>query len=222
MPVARMTDKRKTLTDSATLPTEFNDVLPVRHRWNEAPAEVLGDNIRVGYLRGGWDDSVVSQAVEALEAAGCTRVVVDSGPRRAGSSPALSSMVGRMSPGDIVVVVELDHLAGSLQQLIERLAELAGRGIEVETLSGEIGRIDPALGALIQAIHAFSQRTRRRSVLARPAGEPPAHMGRPRRLMDDDLARARQMIETAGRPIEDVARELGVSRATLYRNLRKS
>lgn len=185
--------------------------------------EVSGAKIRVGYLRGDWEDSVVSQAVEALEAAGCARVVVDSGPRRTGSNPALSSMIGRMSPGDIVVVVELEHLAGSLQQLVERLADIAGRGIGIEALSGEIGRIDPPQAALMQAMHAFAERTRRRSVVARPPGEPPAHhIGRPRRLMADDLARARAMIETAGRPIEDVARELGVSRATLYRNLRKS
>lgn len=175
--------------------------------------------MRAGYLRGESEQAAVARAVAALEAAGCSQVVVESGPRGvAGANPAFAALVSRLQPGDVVVVVDLDHIAAGLQQLLDRLMDLASRGIEVQALSGEIDTVSPAVGGIIRALHAFGIRARSGRAVRRIG--PPQSLGRPRRLLADDIMRARRLIEAGGRPISDVARELGVSRATLYRNLR--
>lgn len=167
-------------------------------------------------MRGGGDDESIGQAVSALEAAGCVRVVVESGVRRTIAGPAYTALIKRLSPGDTVVVVGLDHLSTSLPQLVDRLAELLDKGIDIDTLAGDKVHIDRSVGGLIHQMQALPRRSRN----GRADGVRERGMGRPRRLGTADIARARQLIESTGRPIEDVARELGVSRATLYRNLR--
>jgi len=191
-------------------------VLPRRHRGNcEATHSAWGATIRIGYLSDGGDGDGVADAVSALEAAGCARVVVDSGARRAVASAAYTALIRRMNAGDTLVITGLEHLSPALPNLLDRLAELTALGIEIECLSGEARHIGPGSGELIRDMQAILRR-------GRPARNGrQAIVGRPRRLAAADIARARQMIESSGRPIEDVARELGVSRATLYRNLRK-
>lgn len=177
----------------------------------------MGATIRIGYLRGAGDEESIGQAVTALETAGCVRVVIESGARRT-VGPAYSSLIKRMSPGDTMVVVGLDHLSTSLPQLVDRLAELLDRDIDIETLAGDKVHIDRSVGDLIHQMQALPRRSRN----GRADGVRERAMGRPRRLGAADIARARQLIESTGRPIEDVAREMGVSRATLYRNLRNA
>ncbi len=169
-------------------------------------------------MRGSGDDDSIGHAVGALEAAGCVRVVVESGMRRSVAGPAYSALIKRLSPGDTMVVVGLDHLSTSLPQLVDRLAELLDRHVDIETLAGDAVRIDRSVGDLIHQMQALPRRSRG----GRADGVRERSMGRPRRLGTADVARARQLIESTGRPIEDVARELGVSRATLYRSLRNA
>jgi DNA invertase Pin-like site-specific DNA recombinase len=117
-------------------------------------------------------------------------------------------------PGDTVVVPGLAHLAASLPQLVERLADLGARGVRLETLSGELDADNPAVAAALAALHAFALRARPvRLSAAAPAG-------RPRQMSEADTARARQLIEAGKRTIRDLASEFGVSRATLYRSLK--
>ena len=110
---------------------------------------------------------------------------------------------------------ELDHLASTLTQLVDRLADLSGRNIGIETLSGEVDLHRPLREAL-QPLRQFAERARGGLVPGRRHSP-----GRPRQLLAHDVARARELIEQSGRSIRDVADELGVSRATLYRNLRE-
>jgi DNA invertase Pin-like site-specific DNA recombinase len=159
--------------------------------------------------------SAILEAMAALESAECTRVVVEVGARRQAASPAFGALVSRLQAGDSVVVPELDHLANTLTQLVERLADLAGRDIRFETLSGELDLGRP-FGDILLPLHKFAERTR--GGLNSSKRQSP---GRPRQLLAPDVARAREQLELAGRTIQQVADEFGVSRATLYRSLRE-
>jgi DNA invertase Pin-like site-specific DNA recombinase len=177
--------------------------------------------LRIAYLRGEGDDAEVQKAMAALEAAGCTRVVFDSTPRdRPESRAALLAFLERMKEGDDLVVTRLDQLATTTQLLIEILAGLGRRRITVETISGEIDTADPATQAIIEVLWKFEERLRNLRKTAMPLGLEHG-AGRPRRLDRAEIGRAREMIE-AGRGATDVARELGVSRATLYRSLKRA
>jgi DNA invertase Pin-like site-specific DNA recombinase len=178
--------------------------------------------MRVGYLRESASEPLVPEAETALEAAGCVRVVIEStGKRGVAPGPALKALMARLQPGDSIVVLTLDHMAGEVARLLELLAELSRAGIRLEALSGEINTEHPGVDGAIRALSAFAQRTERlpRAKVATDGG---MARGRPRRLVDGDIERARQLIDGGDKPIREVARELGVSRATLYRSLRQT
>lgn len=181
-----------------------------------------GGNVKAGYIRADGAQNAIAAAVAALEAAGCSQVIVESGPRgAAGPSPAFDALVSRLQEGDELVAVDLEHVAGGLPQLLERLTGLLDQGIQMRTLSGEINTVDGDPGDLIAALHAFNIKMQNARVALHQVS--PSHgPGRPRRLRSDEILTARRLIETGGRPVRDVARELGVSRATLYRSLRSN
>jgi DNA invertase Pin-like site-specific DNA recombinase len=178
--------------------------------------------MRLAYLRGEGSQESIDSAIAALEAAGSDRVVVDTSPRsRPQSSAAFLAFLHRMTPGDTLVVTDLSQLAQSTSVLVERLAGLIERDINVDTLSGELDTGDPATARTIQALAAFDKATRRPRTRQPRTGVLASNAGRPRRLSEQDLAKAREMIETDRRPVAAVARQLGISRATLYRSLRR-
>ena len=159
----------------------------------------------------------------ALEEVGCDRVVVDSTTgARPESRTALLSFLNRMKPGDDLVVTRLDQLATSMPRLVEFLAAMMDRGIAVETIAGEIDTADPTVSQLIKSLWAFEQRSRNGTKTPRQATGHESGPGRPRRLASAEIEKAREMVEARGRPVAEVARELGVSRATLYRSLSRS
>jgi DNA invertase Pin-like site-specific DNA recombinase len=177
--------------------------------------------LRIAYLRGEGGNDEIQTAMKALETAGCDRVVFDSTPRyRAESRAALLSFLAQMKEGDDLVVTNLDQLASTTSGLIETLASLASRGITVETITGEIDTADPATSQLLATLWKFQERSHqgRKSPAALIALEPGP--GRPRRLATAEIAAARAMID-GGRPVAEIARELSVSRATLYRSLKR-
>lgn len=177
--------------------------------------------MRIAYLRGEGSDDEVQQAMAALEIAGCDRVVFDSTPRdRPESRSALLAFLARMKEGDDLVVTRLDQLASTTPRLIEHLAGLLKRGITVETISGEIDTADPTTRRAIEALWRFEERSRNGGRIADALAGMGSTVGRPRRLAAAGLAHARQMIKHGG-SVAEVARELGVSRATLYRSLKR-
>jgi DNA invertase Pin-like site-specific DNA recombinase len=179
------------------------------------------DHLRIAYLRGEGGTDEIQTAMKALETAGCDRIVFDSTPRhRAESRAALLSFLAQMKEGDDLVVTNLDQLASTTPRLIEILASLVGRGITVETISGEIDTADPATSRILDTLWKFEERGHQgRKPAALIALEPGA--GRPRRLSATEITSARALID-GGRPVAEVARELHVSRATLYRSLKRA
>ncbi|RUT31311.1 hypothetical protein EMQ25_10680 [Arsenicitalea aurantiaca] len=176
--------------------------------------------MQVGYLHGGGPDGDIVSAVAALEAFGCGRVVIDSRARRqAGSGTSFSALLGDMRSGDILVVTTLEHLATAVGPLVLRLEELVARGIRIRTLDGDFDTETPGTAGALKALAriAAHHNGARRPVVGRAEHGP----GRPPRLSPEEIGRARELFEAGGRTAAEVARQLGVSRATLYRSLRK-
>jgi DNA invertase Pin-like site-specific DNA recombinase len=108
-----------------------------------------------------------------------------------------------------------------MPRLVEFLAAMMERGIAVETIAGEIDTADPTVSQLIKSLWAFEQRARSGTKALRRSTGPDASPGRPRRMAGAEIEKARDMVEK-GRPVAEVARELGVSRATLYRSFNRT
>jgi DNA invertase Pin-like site-specific DNA recombinase len=113
-----------------------------------------------------------------------------------------------VTPGDVVTMTRLDRLARSTRDLLE-IAE----------------RINDAGGAhgvnRVRRNRGFRAGLDRRAHQRRPRGrEGAARKFGPRpSLSPEQIAHARQLIDTEAKGVSEVARLLGVHRATLYRAL---
>ncbi len=134
-------------------------------------------------------------AERALRAAGCGRVV------RGGE------LGGLVEPGDVVVVARLADLAAGRAELVDLLAGLVGRCVGFRSLAERID--SAAAGAAARLVVALAATPSRAGRLGRPPRLDAAGRGRARALLAAEL------------PADQVAALLGVSRATLYRHLRR-
>lgn len=183
--------------------------------------------MRIGYARVSTDGQSIDLQVDALQRFGCELIFRDegqSGVRR--SRPGLEQCLDRLTVGDDLVVWKLDRLGRSLPHLLEVVNDLDRRRIGLVSLSEAINTTSPGgvlvfhiMAALAQFERALiSERTKAGMVSARLRGR---HVGRPRKLDDGSVIAA--ISEADGMPggVAHAAMRLGVSRATVYRALKR-
>lgn len=136
--------------------------------------------------------------------------------------PGLATLLDYARADDIICVVRLDRLGRSLKELLETVDDFKKRGLEFRSLEE---RLDTASAAGELVFHVFGaiahferrlivERTKDGIAAARSRGKRPS---RPP-LDEDKLAAAFALIDTGMRPAQ-VARQLGLGRSTLYREL---
>jgi DNA invertase Pin-like site-specific DNA recombinase len=129
--------------------------------------------------------------------------------------------------GDTVVVHSMDRLARNLDDLRRIVQALTGRGIRIEFLKEHLsftGEDSPMANLMLSVMGAFAEferalireRQREGIVLAKHRG---VYRGRKPSLSGNDVAEARRRVN-AGDKKAQIARDLGVSRETLYQYLR--
>jgi DNA invertase Pin-like site-specific DNA recombinase len=185
---------------------------------------------RIGYGRvSAWDQDPGSQR-DALEAAGCGEVFVDQASGKLAARPELDKALGRLRPGDTLVITRLSQAMRSLRDLIDLSATLAERDIDLVVLEQAIDTTTPH-GRLafhvVGAVDEFqrelvTESTREGLAAARARGRVG---GRPRKLTAAQAVLARQLYDERGPDgkractVAQIAATLGVTRATIYRHL---
>jgi len=178
----------------------------------------------IGYARVSTQDQNPDLQLDALKAAGCKRIYTEKASGAQRDRPELAAALDHAREGDTLVVWKLDRLARSLGQLIQTVESLEERRVGFRSLTESIDTTSPG-GRLI--FHIFGamaefersiirERTRAGLDAARARGR---KGGRPRSLQASDLAAARALLADNNIPVEEIARRLGVSPATLYRHL---
>ena len=176
----------------------------------------------VGYARVSTADQTSALQIDALNAAGVSKLFEETASGARAGRPVLTAALDYMREGDTLVIWKLDRLARSLSQLIETVRALEARGIGIRSLTEAIdtttanGRLMFNLfGALAEFERdVIRDRTRAGLDAARARGR---KGGRPRKLAEKDLAIARALLDAEPPvPIAEVARRLNVASATLY------
>lgn len=177
-----------------------------------------------GYARVSTSDQDASLQIDALNAHGCDRVFADTISGSTTTRPQLDQLLEQLRPGDAVVVWRLDRLGRSVRHLIDIVRQLDERKVGFRSMRESIDTTNPG-GKLV--FHVFAalaeferdlirERTKAGLEAARARGR---KGGRPAALTPEQVVAARQMYEKRDLTAVEIARVLGVSRATLYRSL---
>lgn len=180
----------------------------------------------IGYARVSTAEQSLTLQQDALAAAGCARVYTDVASGAVVDRDGLTQAFDYARPGDTLVVWRLDRLGRSLKQLIERITVLEARGVGFRSLTEVMdtttsgGRlIFHVFGALAEFKRAIiRERTLAGLAAARARGRTG---GRPRALTAAQVDMARALLADRTRPVREVCAALHVSRATLYRSVRR-
>jgi len=195
---------------------------------------------RVAYLRVSTiDQNLARQRAVVGE---CDQVFVEKlSGKSAHDRPQLQALIRHVRPGDHVVVASMDRLARSVVDLNAIVQQIIGdpsehteaaprKGASIEFLQERLtftpGATDPMAAFQMNLMGAFAQLERelirqRQAEGIAAAKVRGAYKGRPRTLAGDRLREVLNAV-AAGTSKAQVAREFGISRATLYRYLQKS
>ena len=178
--------------------------------------------MRIGYARVSTADQNLDVQRDALQAAGCERIVEDVGSGAARERPGLEQLMGMLRPGDVVVCWKLDRIGRSLGHLVELVTDLERREVGFTVLTGGIdttsssGRLVFHLFAAIAEFERelIRERTMAGLTSARARGRVG---GRPAKMAPAKVKQAAAMMADPGAVASEVAATLGVSTSTLYR-----
>lgn len=180
--------------------------------------------IRIGYTRISTVSQTLEQQQAALDAAGVARTFSDIMSGARDDRPGLTALMEYVREGDTVVVWKLDRLGRNTLHILETVKALTDRGVTLVSTSDGIDSSTAAgrmmIGVLGSLAEYESELTRERTALKRMASRANGtRFGRPKKVKEPDhIATARRM-KADGHTAKDIARFLGVSRATLYRYL---
>jgi DNA invertase Pin-like site-specific DNA recombinase len=169
----------------------------------------------------------LDQQNEALRAANVTKTFSDIMSGARDDRPGLAELMGYVREGDTVVVWKLDRLGRNLWHILQTVKELTERGVTLVSVTDGIDSSTAAgrmmIGVLGSLAEYERELTKERTALKRAASRANGiQFGRPRKVDDvDHMATARRM-KTDGHTARDIAKYLGVSRATLYRYLKEA
>lgn len=184
----------------------------------------------IGYARVSTRSQGADRQVTDLLGAGVRRddLYVDHGVSGARASrPGFDQAVGALQEGDTLVVTTLDRLGRSTQNMLELAQELRKRGVGLRVLNLGGGDVDTStpMGSMVftvmVALAEMELEIRRERVtdsIAKRRAAGGNLGGRRQQFTDSQIRSARRLIE-AGQPAAQVARDFGISRATLYRRL---
>lgn len=187
---------------------------------------VAGVQQLLGYARVSTADQQPALQLDALAAAGCHRVWTDHATGTRADRPELAKLLEHARGGDTIVVWRLDRLARSLRDLITFTGQLDDAGLGLRSLGEHIdtttsgGRlIFHVFGALAEfEADLIRERTHAGLAGARARGR---RGGRKPVMTPAKIGAARQMHAAGEHTAAAHAELLGVSRATLYRALKR-
>ncbi len=185
----------------------------------------------IGYARVSTRQQSTDRQRADLLAAGVRRddLYVDQGVSGARASrPQFDRALDALLEGDTLVITTLDRLGRSTQNMLSFADELRSRGAGLRVLNLGGGDVDTAtpmgsmlftiMAALAQMEHEIKRERVTDSIIKRrEAGKDLG--GRPRRVTDSQIRSAVRLVK-GGEPAAQVARDLGMSRATFYRRSR--
>jgi DNA invertase Pin-like site-specific DNA recombinase len=180
-------------------------------------------NMIIGYARVSTADQNLEMQIDALEKYGCERIYQEKVTGTKKDRPKLAEMMTILRPGDKIVIYKLDRISRSTKHLIDLSEFFEKKGVEFVSIQDSIDTSSP-MGRFFFRILAsitelerdiISERTKSGLSSARARGR---IGGRPR-VPDNKIKLALKMYESKQYSISEIVKAVGISQATLYRNI---
>src|SRR5262245_36373456 len=175
-----------------------------------------------GYARVSTRDQDLAAQDAELRAAGCAKVFKEKISGAKTDRPELAKAIGRLEPGDVLVVTRSDRLARSTRDLLNVIAAIADRGAGFKSLKDAWADTTSAHGRLMLTVLGGLAEFERELIRARTgeglkrAKERGVRFGRPRKMTPHQRQEAIQRL-AAGETQADVARTYNVDPTTIGR-----
>lgn len=181
---------------------------------------------RIGYIRVSTTDQNTERQLENVAT---DKVFTDKASGKDTHRPALDALLTFIREGDTVVVHSMDRLARNLDDLRRLVQSLTQKGIRIEFVKENLrftGEDSPMSNLMLSVMGAFAEferallkeRQREGIALAKKRG---AYRGRKKVLSEKQVIELQQRV-AAGEQKAKLAKELGISRETVYQYLRGS
>lgn len=178
---------------------------------------------RIGYIRVSTIDQNTQRQLEGIE---LDQTFTEKASAKDANRPQLQELIRFARIGDVILVHSMDRLARNLDDLRGIVKKLTDKGASVEFVKEHLtftSEDSPIAKLMLSVMGSFAEferslireRQREGVALAKQRG---AYKGRRRELSPEQIISAKKSIEE-GQKKSDLAKELGVSRETLYRYL---
>jgi DNA invertase Pin-like site-specific DNA recombinase len=163
----------------------------------------------IGYARVSTYEQNLDLQKDALEKAGCEKLIVDQISGKSLERPGLERIMEVLREGDVLVVWRLDRLGRSLKHLIELVTKLEERNIGFKSL----------IESMDTTTNLIRERTLAGLASARSRGR---KGGRPFTLDEQKRKTAIKLYNSGDHTVKEICQIMGISKPTLYSYLKKA
>lgn len=181
----------------------------------------------LGYGRVSTTGQNLERQLDALHAAGCSRLFSDTASGAKANRPGIMALRETLRPGDTVLVTSLDRLGRSMSAILSLIHALADMNVTVETLDGLSTSPHKPGGKILLAVTAAMAEVERDLIIERTnAGLKAARArgrvgGRRPRLTPSQERAIIAVAETGEQSLTSIAKDFEISRSTLHRILKR-
>jgi len=183
--------------------------------------------MKIGYARVSTLEQNLDLQKDALQKAGCEKVIVDLVNGAIAARPGLEKMKDLLRQGDTFVIWRLDRLGRSLRDLIDWAGYLDEQSIELQSLQEAIDTGTPAgkltfhlFGALAEfERNLIRERTQAGLAAARARGR---LGGRRKTLNAEKRSLTVDLYQEKKMPVGKLCEMMGISKPTLYSYVREA
>lgn len=180
--------------------------------------------MKIGYARVSTHEQNLEAQLNALQQAGCERIIAEKVTTRQQEREKLKELLSWLRSGDVLICTRLDRLARSMRELLDITDDLAERRINVIFLEQQIDTTQAGGRLVFHVFAAFAEferdlireRTLAGLAAARARGR---KGGRRRSLKGARLETAFQMYDSRAYTVRQICESVGTTPRTFYNYL---
>ncbi|TPG62430.1 recombinase family protein [Hymenobacter nivis] len=184
--------------------------------------------MKIGYARVSTRDQNLELQLDALTQAGCEVIYQEKASGALATRAELEKLLLTLRKGDTLCIYKLDRLGRSLKHLLELVADLQGRGVDLVSLTDAISTAS-AQGRLVLNLFASlaefeRELIRERTCAGLAAARARGRIGGRKPGLSPEAERtaivAATLYQEQRLSVRDIAESLRISKVTLYKYLR--